>query len=71
MQKLLDAFNASRSLRDAKRLVSYENKHPFAVCFLSPEQTALLALTPSKWHAQPHLSRALRRCHSEQIHLQL
>lgn len=43
MQKLLDAFNASRSLSDAKRLVSYENKHPFAVCFLSSEQTALLA----------------------------
>ena len=43
MQKLLDAFTATRSLRDAKRLVSYENKHPFAVCFLSSEQTALLA----------------------------
>ena len=43
MQKLLDAFNTTRSLRDAKRLVSYENKHPFSVCFLSPEQTALLA----------------------------
>ena len=43
MQKLLDTFGDSRSLRDAKRLVSYENKHPFAVCFLSSEQTALLA----------------------------
>ena len=42
MQKLLAKFKASRSLADARRLVTYNRKHPFTDVFLTAEEQALL-----------------------------
>ncbi len=42
MQKLLAKFKATRSLADARRLVNYSYKHPFAQAFLTMDDTAVL-----------------------------
>ena len=42
MQKLLAKFKASRSLADARRLVNYSYKHPFAEAFLTKDDNAVL-----------------------------
>lgn len=42
MRKLLDKFKATRSLADARRLVNYSYKHPFASAFLTSDDTAVL-----------------------------
>ena len=42
MRKLLDKFKASRSLADARRLVNYSYKHPFAEAFLTGDDAAVL-----------------------------
>jgi len=42
MEKLLNAYALAPNLVAARRIVRYENKHPFAVCFLNPEQIELL-----------------------------
>ena len=42
MRKLLDKFKATRALADARRLVNYSHKHPFAEAFLMGDGMALL-----------------------------
>tara|TARA_R100001015_G_C4594054_1_gene149363 strand:- start:720 stop:902 length:183 start_codon:yes stop_codon:yes gene_type:complete len=42
MQKLLAKFKATRALADARRLVNYSYKHPFAEAFLMGDDMALL-----------------------------
>jgi hypothetical protein len=42
MQKLLAKFKATRSLADARRLVNYSYKHPFAEAFLTTDDVAWL-----------------------------
>mgnify|MGYP001204147465 CR=1 FL=1 len=43
MKQQLNAFAKTPTLAAAQRVVKYEAKHPFAVCGISPEQSALLA----------------------------
>ena len=42
MQKLIAKFKVSRSLADARRLVNYSYKHPFAEAFLTTDDAAWL-----------------------------
>jgi len=57
MQKLLAKFKATRSLADARRLVNYSYKHPFAGAFLMDGDTALLndAIGMAKEASRPTL----------------
>lgn len=43
MKQQLNAFAKTPTLAAAQRVVKYEAKHPFAVCGINPEQSALLA----------------------------
>jgi hypothetical protein len=43
MSKLLAAYLANPSAKNAQKLVAYDRKHPMAACMLNPLETALLA----------------------------
>ena len=59
MQKLLAKFKASRSLADARRLVNYSYKHPFAEAFLTSDDAAVLtdAIAMAREASRPEVSR--------------
>lgn len=43
MSKLLTAYRANPSLKNAQKLRAYERSHPMAVCMLPREDADLLA----------------------------
>ena len=43
MRKLLAAYKANPTGKNAQRLLSYADKHPFATILLMPEDQALIA----------------------------
>lgn len=43
MSKLLNSYRASKSVKDAVKLRTYERSHPMAVCMLAREDADLLA----------------------------
>jgi hypothetical protein len=59
MQKLLAKFKATRSLADARRLVNYSYKHPFAEAFMTDGDTALLndAIGMAREASRPEVSQ--------------
>ena len=57
MRKLLDKFNASRSLADARRLANYHYKHPFAQTALTMDDVAVLTDAIKMARSAPPLSR--------------
>lgn len=42
MKKLLDAYRADPTLKNAQKIREYNLKHPMAVCMLSVEEHKLL-----------------------------
>lgn len=42
MQKLLAAFKANPTAKNAKAVIVYGRKHPFSACFLNNEEGDLL-----------------------------
>jgi len=43
MAKLLNAYRASPTLNNARKIRAYERKHSFSVCLLSPADQDLVA----------------------------
>ncbi len=43
MTKLIEAYRADRTLKNAHKLLAHVRKHPMAVCFLMKEDALLLA----------------------------
>ena len=43
MLNVLNAYTASRSLKDAQKVRAYDRKHPMARCMLAPGYCDLLA----------------------------
>jgi len=42
MIKLIEQFKADGSVKNAKRIVAYLNKHPMATCLLPLDQCAIV-----------------------------
>jgi hypothetical protein len=43
MTKLIAAYRADRSIKNAQKLRAYDRKHPMASCFLTKEDADVLA----------------------------
>lgn len=51
MLKLIAAYRAAPTLKNAQKVVSYGRKHPFSLCFLDADDAAALkaALDNVNW----------------------